>query len=67
MTRFTPLFVNERSVALLLDMKPVEFRALMEAGHLPKPRLIGGFERWDVEALRKIASGEMAETGGMEW
>ena len=67
MSRFTPLFVHERNAALLLDMKPVEFRALMEAGHLPKPRLIGGFERWDVEALRKIANGEMAETGGMDW
>lgn len=67
MTRFTPLFVNERSAAHLLDMKAAEFRALVQAEHLPKPRQIGGHERWDVEALRNIASGEMAERGGMDW
>ena len=66
-SRFTPLLLSERNAALLLDMKPAEFRALREAGCLPKPRLIGGYERWDVETLRKIATGEMAETGGMEW
>lgn len=67
MSRFNPLFVSKRSAAQLLDMRPAEFQALLEAGHIPKPRQIGRHERWDVEELRKIASGEMAETGGMEW
>ena len=66
-SRFTPLPISERNTALLLDMMTAEFRALRNAGYLPKPRRIGGNERWDVEALRKIASGEMAETGSMEW
>ena len=66
-SRFTPLLISERIAALLVDMMTAEFRALRNAGHLPKPRLIRGNERWDGEALRKIASGEMAETGGMEW
>lgn len=67
MNRPAPLFANERSAAAIFDMKPVEFRSLVEAGHLPGPKRIGEFERWDVEELRKIASGELAETGGMDW
>jgi hypothetical protein len=50
-SRFTPLLISERNAALLFDMITPKFRALRNAGHLPKPRL----------------SGEMAETGGMEW
>ena len=51
MTKQTPLFVNERTAALLFDMKPREFRELVQSGHLPKPRAIGKHERWDVEIL----------------
>jgi hypothetical protein len=41
-----------------LDLKPVEFRALVEAGHLPRGREIApGTVRWNVEDLRRIASG----------
>jgi hypothetical protein len=50
-SRFTPPLISERNAALLFDMITPKFRALRNAGHLPKPRL----------------SGEMAETGGMEW
>ena len=63
----TPLFANDRNAAALLDMKPVEFRGLVDDGVLPKPTKIGGFERWDVEQLQTIARGEAAEGGPIAW
>jgi hypothetical protein len=49
-------------------MKPVAFRALVKAGHLPQPRDIAGHERWDVEELRQIGRGDVASgMGGVEW
>ena len=42
-----PIFVGERQAAQLFDLKPVQFRALVEGGQLPKPKTIGEFERWD--------------------
>lgn len=63
-----PLFASERNAARLLDMRPAEFRALVEGGHLPKPRKIAGFERWDVHELRRIVSGEAVEgMGDVQW
>ena len=60
-----PIFANETSAARLLDMKPAEFRALVEAGHLPKGKEIApGFVRWDTEELRKLAKGELARPDG---
>ncbi|MCE8005995.1 hypothetical protein [Aestuariivita sp.] len=68
MSNHRPLFVAERSAAKLLDMKPADFRALVDEGVLPKPAEIGGFERWDVEQLRAIASGDLANGAGViEW
>lgn len=62
-----PILASETSAARLLDMKPTEFRSLVEAGHLPRGREIApGVLRWDTEALRRIASGEAIE-GGIEW
>lgn len=64
----TPLFASEQSAARLLDMKPNEFRSLVEDGHLPRPRDVGGFERWDVTELRKIIAGEAVEgMGDVQW
>ncbi|SFQ66525.1 hypothetical protein SAMN05421853_11767 [Roseivivax halotolerans] len=57
---------KEDTAARLLDMKPTEFRGLVEGGHLPAGREIAGIRRWDVEELRKIFRGEMAD-GGFEW
>lgn len=63
-----PLFACERSAAKLLDMKPAEFSALVKDGHLPKPRDIGGFKRWDVQDLQRIISGAAAEgMGDVKW
>lgn len=56
-----PILASERTAARLLDMKQTEFRALVEAGHLPKPHPIApGILRWDVEELRQIKRGQRA-------
>jgi predicted DNA-binding transcriptional regulator AlpA len=67
MNRPAPLFADERSAADLFCMKPKEFRRLVEDGHLPPPRDLGGLERWDVEELRMIARGEAMDGGGLTW
>lgn len=67
MTHPAPLFAGDRKAAALLDMKPAEFRGLVDDGVLPKPKNIGGFERWDVEQLQSIARGDAAEGGPIEW
>lgn len=61
LTRPAPLFAAERTAAQLLDMKPAEFRSLVEGGHLPRPRKFGGFDRWDVGELTRIISGASIE------
>ncbi len=64
-----PIFASETSAARLLDMKLVEFRALVEAGHLPRGREIApGVVRWWIDDLRRIASGEAADgMGNVQW
>lgn len=69
MTAPAPILATESTAARLLDMKPGEFRALVEAGHLPRGREIApGVVRWPVDDLRRIVSGEAAEgMGGVTW
>lgn len=67
MTISTPILANEHNSAKLLDMKPVEFRGLVREGHLPQPRVIAGYERWDVEELRQVGRGDAAQGGRIEW
>lgn len=55
-----PLFASERNAARLLDMKPSEFRKLWINGHLPRPKIIGDHERWDVDQLRRVLRGDAA-------
>jgi hypothetical protein len=65
--RLTPIHANETTAAALLDMRPAEFRSLVEGGHLPRGREIApGIIRWDTEQLRKIGTGEAID-GGIEW
>lgn len=64
--RPAPIFATERTAAQLFDMQPAEFLALVEAGHLPRAKDIGGHRRWAVEELQRIARGDAAD-GGMEW
>lgn len=53
------LYASERSAAKLLDMRPAEFRALVDAGALPPPVKIGGsVERWSVTDLDAIVRGQ---------
>ncbi|WP_254702290.1 hypothetical protein [Roseivivax sp. THAF40] len=47
-------------------MKPAEFRQLVENGHLPRGNEIAGIRRWDVDELRKIFMGDLAD-GGFQW
>lgn len=62
-----PLFASETTAAKLLDMTVGEFRALVEAGHLPGGEEIApGFVRWKTAMLEKIKSGEAASEG-MQW
>ena len=68
MTAVAPILASERTAAKLLDMKPAAFRALVNEGHLPKPRDIAGHERWDVEELRQIGRGDIASgMSGVQW
>lgn len=50
-----PLFVRDTTAARMLDMKPCEFRQLVDAGALPGPVR---YERWDVDQIRSIMRGE---------
>lgn len=56
----TPIFAAEDTAARLCDMTAEEFRRLVEAGHLPPPRVIGKLRRYDVEELRRVIRGEAA-------
>lgn len=62
-----PILADEKTAAKLLCLPPRAFRDLVAQGHLPPPRDLGGFERWDVDDLRRIARGEAMEDGGMTW
>lgn len=56
------IMVREGTAARLLDMQPGEFRSLVEAGALPRPRRIfPGVERWYVPDLKAIANGAALE------
>ena len=69
MAQLAPIFASEASAARLLDLKPAEFRALVEAGHLPRGReIVPGIVRWPVEDLKRIASGEAVDgMGDVQW
>ncbi|TCP62171.1 hypothetical protein EV663_10213 [Rhodovulum bhavnagarense] len=69
MTAVTPILANERTAARLLDVGVTEFRALVDAGHLPKGREIApGLVRWPVDDLRRIAKGDAVEgMGDVQW
>jgi hypothetical protein len=56
-SRAPPLFASERNAARLLDMRPSDFRHLVDAGALPGPENIHGFLRWRVAALEAINTG----------
>lgn len=62
-----PLFATEKRAAELLDMPPRLFRRLVVDGALPGPLVIGGEERWDVEAMQKALRGERLHEPEPTW
>lgn len=65
MTR--PLYASETTAARLLDMRPAEFRAHVDAGDFPPGiEIAPGVIRWKTATLENIASGA-AINGGMQW
>ena len=64
-----PILASETTAAKLLDMKPAEFRALVDRGHLPKGfEIVPGVERWDVDGLRRIGRGDAIDgMDGVKW
>lgn len=68
MNAVAPILASERTAAKLLDMKPAEFRALVDEGVLPGPKRVGEFDRWEVEHLKLVACGNAIEgMGGVSW
>jgi hypothetical protein len=61
------LFASERTAARLVDMKPDEFRALVDRGLLPPPRKIGNVERFDLAELQAVIRGDLIGGGEMKW
>ena len=62
-----PLFATPERAAKMLDMKPSELAAQVEAGNLPAPKRIGGLVRYDVDELRAVIRGEIAGAGVYQW
>lgn len=63
----TPLFASEKRAAQLLDMQRTLFRRLVGSGALPGPIVIGGHERWDVDALQRAIRGDVGVLDGVQW
>ncbi len=59
--RPTPILVSEKSAARLMDMKPSEFRGLVDAGVLPGSTDFGGLDRWRYADLDAVATGAAME------
>lgn len=55
-----PIAVSERSAAAMLDMKPRDFRRMVDHGALPPPVRIGTLERWPVDQIEAILKGDAA-------
>lgn len=55
MAHVQPMFASASTAARLLDMKPAEFRRLVDDGALPGP---ARYNRWDVDQIRAIMRGE---------
>lgn len=61
MARYVPIAAKESTAAQLLDMTVSEFRAGVDAGHLPHPKVIAGEKRWDTRLLELMISGELVD------
>lgn len=62
MASIQPIMASEATAAKLLELSAGQFKQLVDTGVLPRGREIcRGIVRWDVEELRRIARGDMAE------
>ena len=55
-----PLAVRDKTAAAMLDMRPAEFRRLVDRGALPPPVVIGGHHRWRVDQIEAILKADAA-------
>jgi len=68
MKALVPLFATDRNAAKLMDMHTAMFLRLVNDGVLPKPTMIGGCERWDIEKLQMLVRGEAVDgVGEVSW
>lgn len=63
------IMASEARAAKLMDLTRSEFKSLVEVGSLPPGREIApGIVRWNVQELRRIASGDQIEgMQDVEW
>ena len=54
----SPIAVSAKSAAALLDMSHAKFCELVRSGALPTSKMIGDLERWEVQEIRAIISGD---------
>ncbi|NDW30795.1 helix-turn-helix domain-containing protein [Salipiger sp. PrR007] len=54
------LAVKDTNAARMLDMPAAKFRALVDAGALPPPVVIGDMKRWRVDQIEAILKGNAA-------
>lgn len=61
MNKAFQIAVRDVTAARLLDLPTPEFLRLVAAGALPPPTKIGGHDRWLVERLQAILTGDAAK------
>lgn len=64
-----PIFADERTAAGLLTLKVSEFKSAVDRGDLPRPCNVAGHDRWRVEDLERIATGQamLDDVDQVEW
>jgi len=67
MGRIAPIAVAERTAAKMMDMKPSDFRRLVQCGSLPSPVRISGLERWRVSDLESVLNGNAMNEDEFTW
>lgn len=59
MAAYDPITVSAEKAARFPDLKPAEFLAAVESGHLPDGKeIIPGKKRWPVDVLRAVVKAD---------
>ena len=61
MTAPNPIAVSDKTAAKMFEIPHAEFRRLVDEGLLPRPVKLGQHERWKVEDLERVMSGQSTE------